>query len=124
MHTDQTLAILDSETVRIGNELRAFSGVTCAAFETCELKCETDARKRWQSKNSTAAPSGSKKTSHKSSAVGSTGSECDSTLKKFNLKTPKNHFIGDYADTIRLFGTTDSISTEPVRFSLHFIIIT
>lgn len=107
MHTDQTLVILDTETVRLGKELRAFSNITCAAFETRELRRETDARKRRLSKNPTA---GSKK------SAGSEGA--GSTLKKFNLQTPKNHFIGDYADTIRLFGTTDSISTEPVRFGV------
>lgn len=101
MHTDQTLTILDSETVRIGKELRAFANVTCAAFETRELRRETDARKRRQSKNPTVV------------AAGSGGG---SLLKKFNLTTPKHHFIGDYADTIRQFGTTDSFSSEPVRF--------
>ena len=35
-------------------------------------------------------------------------------IKKFNLWTYKYHTLGDYADTIRRYGTTDSYSTEPV----------
>jgi hypothetical protein len=34
--------------------------------------------------------------------------------KKFNLNTYKHHALGDYVETIRRFGTTDSYSTEPV----------
>jgi hypothetical protein len=35
-------------------------------------------------------------------------------FKKFNLNTYKHHALGDYVETIRRFGTTDSYSTEPV----------
>jgi len=34
--------------------------------------------------------------------------------KKFNLQTYKYHSLGDYPDTIRQYGTSDSYSTEPV----------
>jgi hypothetical protein len=34
--------------------------------------------------------------------------------KSLNLKTYKNHSLGDYVRTIRRYGTTDSYSTEPV----------
>ena len=34
--------------------------------------------------------------------------------RKFNLRVYKYHALGDYAETIRRFGTTDSFSTEPV----------
>jgi len=37
--------------------------------------------------------------------------------KEFNLQTYKYHSLGDYADTICRFGTTDSFSTETVS---HF----
>jgi hypothetical protein len=39
--------------------------------------------------------------------------------KTFNLDTYKYHSLGDYAEHIRQYGTTDSYSTEPVRHS-HF----
>ena len=34
--------------------------------------------------------------------------------KKFNLQTYKHHSLGDYVNTIRQFGTTDSYSTTTV----------
>lgn len=34
--------------------------------------------------------------------------------RKFNLRVYKYHALGDYANTIRRLGTTDSFSTEPV----------
>jgi len=34
--------------------------------------------------------------------------------KQLNLKTYKFHALGDYVQTIRRFGTTDSYSTQPV----------
>ena len=37
--------------------------------------------------------------------------------KTFNLDTYKYHSLGDYAEHIRQYGTTDSYSTEPVRHS-------
>jgi hypothetical protein len=39
-------------------------------------------------------------------------------LVKFNFGTPKFHFLGDYASTIRLYRTTDSYSTQSVRGSM------
>jgi hypothetical protein len=33
----------------------------------------------------------------------------------FNIATSKFHFLGDYVSHIRLFGTTDSYSTQLVR---------
>ena len=39
--------------------------------------------------------------------------------KKLNINTYKFHSYGDYANTIQIYGTTDSYSTEPV--TLHVI---
>ena len=36
--------------------------------------------------------------------------------KQFNLNTYKFHALGDYCNTIRRFGTTDSYSTQPVSY--------
>ena len=96
MHIEPTLEILDQTTVRIGSEFRAFAAKTCLKFDTKELRRETEARKHRQSK------AGKK-------------SKSDGPLPKtFNLQTYKYHSLGDYANTIRCFGTTDSFSTEPV----------
>lgn len=104
MHTDETLKIFDDLTIRIGAEFRTFNKKTCPAFETRELKRETEARKRRQSKKSgtTGAPT-----------VEQLGA--DGPLPKiFNIQTYKHHSLGDYPKAIRTFGTADSYSTEPV----------
>ena len=36
--------------------------------------------------------------------------------KTFNLQTSKLHALGDYVETIKMFGTTDSYSTQIVRY--------
>ena len=44
------------------------------------------------------------------------GSECNNgrQRKTLNLNTYKHHALGDVANTVRRYGTTDSYSTEPV----------
>jgi hypothetical protein len=106
MHTDQTLKILDTATVEIGEELRKFNGKTCPAFDTKELKREADARTRRLLKKARRSSR---------TAPGSAGSAQNTRLsKQFSLQTYKLHSLGDYAATIRMFGTTDSYSTERV----------
>jgi fructose-1-phosphate kinase PfkB-like protein len=100
MHTDETLKILDETTRHIGIQFRAFTTKTCPAFCTRELDRETKARKRRQLQK--VAPKGP--------TIASSGS----LPKTFNMQTYKYHALGDYADTIRMFGTSDSYSTEPV----------
>jgi hypothetical protein len=106
MHTDKTLKIFDNLTLRIGAEFRAFNKKTCPTFQTRELKRETEARKRRQSK--------------KTGATGATTAErldadSEGPLPKiFNIQTYKHHSLGDYPKAIRTFGTVDSYSTEPV----------
>lgn len=39
-------------------------------------------------------------------------------LKTFSLLTYKLHALGDYVRTIRWFGTSDSYSTQPVRYTI------
>jgi hypothetical protein len=39
--------------------------------------------------------------------------------KSLGLKTYTYHALGDYVETIRLFGTTDSFSTQPVSLQLN-----
>jgi hypothetical protein len=41
-------------------------------------------------------------------------------LKEFSFKTYKLHSLGDYSSSIRMYGTTDSYSTEPVSRSESF----
>jgi hypothetical protein len=103
LQTDATLDGLDKVTCLLGQALRDFQKDTCSAFETQELQKEMNARKRKQAKKS------------KSQETGTSTEGCQS--KAFNLNTYKHHSLGDVVDAIRRYGTTDSYSTEPVRFS-------
>jgi hypothetical protein len=46
LHTEDTLKLLDQDTVLLGAQFRDFQNVTCASFKTKELERETAARKR------------------------------------------------------------------------------
>jgi hypothetical protein len=96
MHTDHTLELLRRTTVKLGQKFRAFAKDTCSAFNTRELQREVEARARRQASS------------------GTTTAVANSTRrpKKFNLQTYKFHSLGDYVETIRKYGTTDSYSTE------------
>ena len=109
LHTDDTLGILDETTMRIGDEFRAFAGKTCPTFDTRELDREVAARRR---KRLPKAQGQLQVQGHSSAPTGAATDE--PRKKKFNLRTYKYHSLGDYANTIRRYGTTDSYSTEPV----------
>ncbi|KAJ3512823.1 hypothetical protein NMY22_g15219 [Coprinellus aureogranulatus] len=125
MHTDPTLAILDSWTTILGNDARTFTSVTCVAFKARELKKEYEARKRAEARKrshkaptegpgrvnappSNADASGSS-TKPSPSPSQSTDGRRDRT---WNLSTPKFHGLGDVVSCIKRFGTTDSYSTQ------------
>jgi hypothetical protein len=138
MHTDSTLTRMNSVTTELGRELRNFRDSTCANFQTVELPKEAAARIRRQSKatkkgseSSTSAippatsapdgiatsatilePSGTPE-SITAGAITTTPAK-ERKKKKLNLCTYKFHALGDYVRTIRMFGTTDSYSTQTV----------
>jgi hypothetical protein len=89
MHTNSTLDLLETVTREFGHLMRQFRDKTSDEFDTTELPCETGMRK---------------------------GGVRSSRRKKLNLNTYKFHALGDYVATIRLFGTTDSYSTQVVSF--------
>ena len=43
--------------------------------------------------------------------------------KTLNLNTYKHHVLGDYANTIRRYGTTDSYSTESASISFRVCVV-
>jgi len=97
MHTETTLAQLEQVTMDLGRLMRNFRDKTCAGFNTTELAREVEARNRRNArKKTTNAPNQNRK------------------LKTLNLLTYKFHALGDYVRTIRMFGTTDSFSTQLV----------
>ena len=123
--------------------MRQFRDLTCSQFQTLEIPRETAARHRRQMKaQATAGQVHSLSTSNSASAASeptalpqppisaqmSSSSHSQpqppsgpsSKIKQLNLFTVKFHFLGDYVHHIRLFGTTDSYSTQLVCFSSRF----
>jgi hypothetical protein len=103
MHTDETLEIMDNVTKSLGDAIRAFEAETCPAFHSRELKREMEGRQRRTARTH-------------SQRDGATSTAATSTRKPktFNLRTYKLHALGDYTASIRMFGTTDSYSTQLV----------
>ena len=101
LHTKDSLALLQQALQQLGTEMRRFQRVTCPAFNTKELPCETAQRHR---REPAALLSGR----HQKS----TGSP--SLPKVFNVNTYKFHALGDYEQMIRRFGTTDLYTTQVV----------
>lgn len=146
MHTDSTLTLLEELTVEFGKLMRQFRDLTCSQFQTVELPRETAARHRRQMKaqatttpihslsvpNLVSAvseptvdtalpqPSISMQTSASSNSQPQPPDPRSKKKKELNLSTPKFHFLGDYVHHIRLFGTTDSYSTQVVCPSQYF----
>ncbi|KAF9230744.1 hypothetical protein BU15DRAFT_83245 [Melanogaster broomeanus] len=100
MHTDYTLDIMERLTVQLAQEMRKFAAETCPAFVTKELRREAESRRRRE------AQGGPAKTAGEPAA-----DVC--RQKTLNLQTYKLHALGDYHNQIRMFGTTDSFSTQP-----------
>ncbi|KIK34293.1 hypothetical protein CY34DRAFT_98289, partial [Suillus luteus UH-Slu-Lm8-n1] len=98
MHSGSTITFLEETFEKLSRKLRKFQKYTCAAFNAVELPREKRAREKRASQR---AENGN--TSQESSGA---------RVKKFNLLTYKFHAMGDYASTIRLFGTTDSFTTQ------------
>ena len=102
MHTDETLTLLDTITERLGKHLRHFQRTTSTAFDTKELKREAESRQRRELKNIAGH-----------AARVASAPQVSRRQKTFNLQTYKLHALGDYAASIRKYGTMDSYSTEP-----------
>lgn len=145
IHTEGSLELLEQLTKELGSLLRDFSKTTSTDFKTYELPREVQERQRralaqgpTQSivrDRSVAVPDERQATSSLSSQTTTTTSttstptsaipEPSSTSKNgrrekmFNLSTVKLHFLGDYVRSIRLFGTTDSYSTQIVCVVLN-----
>jgi hypothetical protein len=109
LHTSTTLKQLETATTMLGSMLRRFSHLTCEAYHTTELPQEEAARgRRHAAMAAKAGPSAKSKQPTKGAKQ-----------RKFNLSTYKLHALGDYANTIREFGTTDNYTTQVVCTSLN-----
>ena len=93
MHTEDTLGLMESVTVALGNHLRKFASGTCAAFSTRELHREAEARTRRQGREA-VLKQGISRSQQNSLHTGT------HKTKTFNLQTYKLHALGDYVEQI------------------------
>ena len=108
MHTDATLRIMDGVTRRLGDSIRDFEANTCPAFNSRELKGEAEKRQRRET------------LSHSQSQCTTSATATPARQPRtFNLRTYKLHALRDYVASIRMYGTMDSYSTQPVRIPFH-----
>lgn len=110
MHTNSSLDVLDNITTAFGQRMRHFAEDTCSKFDTFETDKEHGARTR-------AEAARRKKRGAATGASGSASTGAPGKRRKgYNLMTSKLHALGDYVRQIRLFGTTDSFTTQIVSF--------
>jgi hypothetical protein len=100
IHSESTVAFLEETFKKLSRKLRNFQVYTCAVFNTMELPKEKAARQR--------------KAAERADTNNPSAESSGARQKKFNLATYKFHAMGDYVRTIRLFGTTDSFTTQIV----------
>ncbi|KAF7983682.1 hypothetical protein HWV62_19591 [Athelia sp. TMB] len=98
MHTGSSLEVLDNITIAFGQKMRLFAEETCQQFETYELDKEYAGRARAAAR--------------KAATTGKSASAGGRRRRDFNLETSKLHALGDYVRQIRLFGTSDSFTTQ------------
>jgi hypothetical protein len=105
LHTDTTLGLLTTSTIRLGKNVRTFLAKTCTCFNTTELPQEESARRRQMTATqlSRKQMAGTANTGKKKSRL-------------LNLSTYKLHALGDYVDAIRRYGTSDNYSTQIVSY--------
>ena len=109
MHTDDTLRLMESITVKLGNHLHTLTNETCSAFSTKELRHEAEAQTRRQGCE----------TLRKLGNASSQQNDAQAPTRKaktLNLQTYKLHALGDYPEQIQTYGMTDSYSMQPVSY--------
>ena len=107
LHTDKTLDIFEKVTKDLGDCICSFALDICLHFSTKELACEANARRHRQGQQN----------SSRSSQSQGTIPRHGQRPKGFNLQTYKLHALADYPSQIRMYGTTDSYSTQSVRLT-------
>jgi hypothetical protein len=117
MHSESTLTLMESVTSALGDIMRKFRNITCPAFKTRELPKETAARARKQARKQAKKASQPEKLPTSGKLNIQSKRPKDKTL---NLSTYKVHALADYVGTIRLYGTTDSYSTQTVGICITF----
>jgi hypothetical protein len=115
LHITSTLDGLGNSGTRLGIVIRKFASTTCEDFVTTELPSEEAARGR--RKAAKAKKKGETDNSKSQNMRGKQRANSTGPVhqRKLNLSTYKLHALGDYPNAIRMFGTTDGISSQIVR---------
>ena len=114
VHTETTVFALENSTIRLGECVRKFAKDVCPQYDTRELPSELVARSR-------------RKARKDAKTVGSIQSgvtprvSSGTRRKNFNMQTYKYHALGDYAASIRLYGTTDGYNSQNVGLDYSYI---
>jgi hypothetical protein len=112
MHTDTTLEVLDTVTIAFGQKIRHFAEEICRHFNTVETDSEYMSRKRAEGRREARGDN----LRNKDANLATSGKRS----RGFNLMTSKLHALGDYVAQIRMFGTTDSFTSQIVGRTLSF----
>ena len=108
LHTDSTVLALKELARSLGYQMRSFANKICPRYDTRELPREEAARARRRAKKASQ--------NNGDNAAPASTAKVGPLRKAFNLLTYKLHALGDYVAHILRFGTTDSYSTQTVRF--------
>ncbi|KAG1720617.1 hypothetical protein EDB19DRAFT_1646981 [Suillus lakei] len=108
LHTEDTLNFFNLATIVLGKSVCKFQRTTCAIYITMELPHEHATQGRWLA--ALAAKQG---------ALAKSKGGLRPKVKKLNINTYKFHTLGDYPNTIRLRGTTDNYTMQPVSFYFY-----
>ena len=120
IHTSSTLAHLEKLTKEFGLLMQQFRDTTCSRFQTTELLHEAEARRRKQQRVQRKMSSTIGKHTHAPQPANEPAVSSALSSRKpktLNLSTPKFHALGDYTQTIQMFGSTDSFLTQVVCYS-------
>ncbi|KAH9476132.1 hypothetical protein JR316_0011703 [Psilocybe cubensis] len=112
IHTEGTLTELEKVTTELGKLMRGFRDLTCSHYDTHELPREIEARTRREGRKSAHASTAAVLPSSSEVSIPTIVPKPTRKPIKLNLFTIKWHFLGDYVEYIRRFGTTDSYSTQ------------
>uniref|UniRef100_A0A0W0F6L2 Uncharacterized protein n=1 Tax=Moniliophthora roreri TaxID=221103 RepID=A0A0W0F6L2_MONRR len=111
---------LKEVTASLGRSLRLFARTT-KNIPTKELAKEVNQHGCQATKKASQSSSG--KTAEETAAIATVAEKSKKSLgsqpRQFNLSTAKLHFLGDYADSIKEYGTTDSYSTLNIRVEVE-----
>ncbi|KAG7087203.1 hypothetical protein E1B28_013184 [Marasmius oreades] len=106
LHSDSTLASLDTAVTELGDSMRRFVNGTCTAYETTEVPEEVEKRR--------AAAAKARKKKNKQKKKRKRDEEEDDLLpKEFNMSTFKIHNLEHYIYFIKNVGSLDGVSTRP-----------